>query len=97
MNDQFEQALTRIDRPQPDPGWKSEILSLASAPKRSRRLPILKLGLAACWMVIGALQIAMPEVDDDVVAGREPAPTSVAQLSSLYLLASYTKEIESYD
>lgn len=97
MNDRFEEALVRIALPQPDPEWKGEILSLASAPRRRRRLPVLEFALAACWLVIGILQVSMPDVDGDMIVEREQAPASIAQLSSLYLLASYTSEIESYD
>ncbi|MGI9244486.1 MAG: hypothetical protein ACR2RV_27040 [Verrucomicrobiales bacterium] len=99
MSDRFEEALARVELPQPDPEWKNEILFLASSPRRRRRLPILKLAIAACWLTIGVLHLSMPEVDGDreIAVQHERAPASATQLSSLFLLASYTREIESYD
>jgi hypothetical protein len=79
MNDEeFEhklRALTeKLARPDPTPGWKSEILAHArsEAAIRVPRWPLLTLGMA--WVCIAALHIATPgtAARRDYVVGPDP-------------------------
>jgi hypothetical protein len=97
MSDRFEETLSRVELRGLDPAWKAEILALASAPHRKQSLPVIKLAIAASWIAIGILNLSMPAGDPEIATQPELRPSTAQHLSSIYLLAVYTREIDSYD
>ena len=96
MNDPFEETLAKNEMIAPPSDWKGDILGHAAAPRRKRISP-LHLAIACCWLLIGVLRLATPQVDDEQIARENSKPTSTPRLSSIYLVAALTRDTNPND